>query len=255
MTESSADLYDPLEPGRTADGLSQPVEVDYSIPGDIVMIYPETSRPRIVVRTPSQRMDWVVALDSPQAENLGSAPSTIQYRGEFYEIAGFHPHGSAWEYHLNPWPPSEPNRRTIAYSREAELTRRQDEFAFQRLQKRARRIVVLLPFIGLLPREVQLELAERLPIDVYRATFWSCIGEIVFGTYIIFMGGIVSALLSLSEQRDVSLFPNLLGIPVSVWLTISPFIIVEALLRWQRLSRYGHISGNLLLELLWKIFR
>lgn len=253
MVDQAADRYDPVEPGRTADGLFAPSAIDYSIPGDLAMIYPAGSRPEVIIRTPTPREEWVVALDSIQAENLGQPPTTIQYRGAFYEIAAVYQHGSAHEYHLNPWPEGEIQRRVVVYSREAELARRVDELEFQRVQRRARLLGWLYPLLGFLPREVQVDLSNRWAIDPYSATWWNSLAEIAFAVYVFFMGGVVTWLLALTDAPEVAFVPNLLAVPASFWVSISPLILLDGLLRIRRLRRRGAVSGNLLLEGIWKI--
>lgn len=105
------DTYDPV---AADDQRLQPVEIDYSIPGDLVLIFGPGPRPGVVVRTPSLRPDWIPALDADAPEAPPGAAATIEYRGTAYEISDLRRHGSAFEYHLNPWPAGELMRQSLS---------------------------------------------------------------------------------------------------------------------------------------------
>jgi hypothetical protein len=255
MNDEAADLYDPMRE-TSAPSMPTPSELDYSIPGDLVMLYPDGTRPRIVVRTPAPREDWIAAPSRIAWEQPEGVPTTIEYRGEFYEISDVRRAGSAIEYHLDPWPEGELHRRVVAYSRNAELVRRSQQAGFARSARRARWMQPLYPLIGFLPHDVQLAIAERYPINIVNATLWSCAAETLFALYYLFVGGVLSALGSIIDGRDVTYVPaKLLGLPASFWIVMSPLLLLEAFLRWREVANRGKIYGNFLMELVSRFVR
>ena len=155
------------------------------------------------------------------------------------------------EYHLEPWPEGELHRKIVTYSGGRVLDQRSQEAAFRRSLITARRMRALYPFIGLLPGEIQLAIARRYPIDLIAAVRWSCIAQTAFALYYLFAGGLLGALASVVESRDVSYVPRqLLGLPAGFWITIAPLLLADAFLRWRALARRGIVLGNLLLEFL-----
>jgi hypothetical protein len=252
MSTPPQDLYDPLE--QQVRELLDPVEMDYSVPGDLVMILPAGSEPAIVVRTPRLREDWVPWPDALNIETPAGTPTTIQYRGQFFGISAVRRRGSAVEYHLDPWPEGELHRRIIPYSRDAVLDGHAREAGFRASIRTARKLRVLYPLLGLLPSELQMAVARRYPVDLIAAVKWSCVAEMLFGIYYLFGGGVLGALGSLVGDHDVSYVPRtLLGFPPAFWVAMAPLFLADAIVRWRALARQGRVFGNLLIEALAKL--
>jgi hypothetical protein len=252
MTQT-ADRYDPLAEAQPAISCPTP-DRDHSIPGDLVLIYPEGSSPRLVVRTPVVRDEWGVPEEADEPFARPTAPPVaIQYRGEFYRVSSLGSHGSAVEYRLDPWPDGEILRRTVSYSRNSEIRRRSSQHEFAHALRIARLLVPLYPVIGLLPAELQLSLAARWPIAVDRATLAGAVVETLAGGYLLFFGTVVAAIGGMVGTEDAGLPARILGLPSTVWLALAPVLLASGVWRWWRHHSAGHISGMLVLEALMRL--
>ncbi|MEI7632796.1 MAG: hypothetical protein WCK47_00775 [bacterium] len=253
MTEN-ADRYDPL---RDSTDRFEPLpdHIDYSIPGDLVMIYPGDTRPKIVVRTRREKADWIPVPEHPSENTVGRMPTAIEYGGHFWEIIRIQPHGSSIEYHLAPWREGEIHRRVISYSRKAEMSRQLNQADYARFVSRVRRLRLLYPLIGLLPNGAQVALAERWGIDPGAATLWSCAFEALVAVYFIFFGFVVAAIGAFVTPDSAAHYvpERLLGLPGFFWTAIAPLLLLEAIVRWRLLATRGRFHGNCLLEFIWKI--
>ncbi|MBX7245042.1 MAG: hypothetical protein K1X53_06065 [Candidatus Sumerlaeaceae bacterium] len=244
--QQTADLYDPL---GCAD---PPDELDYSIPGDIVQIFKgEEGIERAVIRTRNPRPDWVCANPDPMAPDAGRVATTIDYRGQFFQISDVQNQGVTTEYILEPWPEGEIHRRVETYSRGAELYRRSYEVGFSQALVKARFLTVFYPIIGMLPRGVLAALVQRIPINIDTAVFWNCILEASVGIFFLFVGRFVRGIANLAGSEG-PLGNNVLGVSLWLWVTIAPLLLIDALIRYRMLRRTGQIYGNLLLELIWR---
>lgn len=248
---SDRDLYDPLE---QAPRLPDPLQYDTSVPGDAVLIYAEGARPEVVIRTPAERDDWI-AIPPPESwANPKGAPTTIDYRGKFYEIIDIERHGSYFEYWLAPWPEGTLLNKVVNYGAEAERIRR-GNIAFDRRRQREGRIMQLLsPVIGLLPGFVQVRAAYRfnLPLDVLAIS--SCALEALFAVYLIFVGVVLNFVASHVEGHHVSYLPSrILWISSDIWTSLAPFILIESWVRWRLFMKSGRVRGTLPLELLGRL--
>lgn len=248
-TRSEGDRYDPLHWPALGQGTP-----DYSIPGDVILMEVGSDGvERIRLRTRRPRVEWVPRKLSDQDRGDGRAPVTIQYRGRFYEVVDRQDSGRVTEYSLAPWPEGEVLRRVVTLSRQAVLEeiRTQDELRKYRLWERWLRI--LYPLIGLLPGEAQSTIAGRLPIDLYRCMTWSCLAEVALGVYLLFLGGLLGTLQGLTGNDGSFLPRTILLIPAEVWVGVSPYFVVEGLLRWRHTHR-GGLFGFLPFEVLWRLF-
>ena len=247
MASLPQDLYDPLE--QRAQDLPHPTELDYSIPGDLVMILPAGAYPAVLVRTPALREDWIPWPDPLNIETPSGVPTTLQYRGKFYGISKVRSRGTAVEYHLVPWPEGEIHRRVITYSRGAVLEQRSRDSAFRACLRTAKRLRLLYPLLGLLPSEIQLAIARRYPVNLAAAVRWSCAAETALSVYDLFAGAVLGALGSLVGSQNTPYVPQtLLGLPSMFWIAAAPLLIADACARWRMLSSQGRVLGNLLLE-------
>jgi hypothetical protein len=248
MTDN-ADRYDPLAGAEPEAWLAIPEpDRDYSIPGDLVLIYPEGVSPRLIVRTPRVRADWGAAQDRDPWDEPAAPAVAIEYRGEFYRVSSVGEHGSAVEYRLDSWPEGEALRRTETYSRSSEIRRRLSEDHFAAALRIARLLTPLYPVIGMLPAEMQIGLAARMPIAIGRAVVASAVLETAVGGYMLFFGTVVRWIGDLVGADDVLLPSRLLGLPSSVWVALAPLLLMSGLWRLYRFHAAGAISGNLLLE-------
>jgi hypothetical protein len=141
----------------------------------------------------------------------------------------------------------------VTLSRQSVLDemRTQDELRKDRLWER--RLRILYPLIGLLPAEAQSTLAERFPVDLYRCMTWSCLAEVLLGGYLLFFGGLLGTLQSLTGNEGSFLPQTILLIPAKVWVGVSPYFVVEGFIRWRHAHR-GGLLGFLPFEVVWKVF-
>ncbi|MGC8741125.1 MAG: hypothetical protein ACP5UB_06670 [Candidatus Sumerlaeaceae bacterium] len=125
--EAPADRYDPIvwhEPPHAWRF------ADVSIPGDLVIGYGQPYRPELRIRTTELKKEWTPLRDAfiSGVTVQRGVPTTVIYRENFYAVTGIRRVApNEFEYILEPWPSDEPVRHTYAYSREAELTRRNQQ--------------------------------------------------------------------------------------------------------------------------------
>jgi hypothetical protein len=251
MAVESQDLYDPLQTGPR---LPDPVEYDTSIAGDQVLIYAEGSRPSVIIRTPRKRESWIAAASEYGWGQPEGIPTTIDYRGQFYEIYEVEKRGSYYEYYLAPLGPGQLTAVVISYSAEAERLRRRQG----RIRRRARWIGnamrLFAPLIGFLPGDLQTRYSFRFAIPLEFLNTTSCVVEALFALYLIVAGGVLRFISSLVENRQVLYLPSrILGLPSQWWFTVAPLIIVGSIWRWRRYQASGRPRGLLIFELLAKI--
>ncbi len=248
------DPYDPLD-GVAAPQAEAPDELDYSIPGDLALVYLDRSLGgdparirRLVVRTPSLRPDWYSEDCVDPYSPPRSAPPAIAYGGTLFEVVGIHRRGSAVEYHMEPWPESQLLRRTVVYSREAELARRSEEKDFARAMLIARWMVPVYPLLGLLPRDVQADVARRWPVSMGHAALASCVltgmAAVLIGFSAVVLGPIAALV---GAEGEPGIGGGLVG------ALLAAILALDALVRWNALHRRRRILGFLPLEALWRL--
>jgi hypothetical protein len=246
-----SDLYDPIE---QQPRLPDPEDMDTSVPGDAVLLYAEGARPEVVIRTPREREDWI-AIPPPESwANPKGAPTTIDYRGKFYEIIDIERHGSFYEYWLMPWPEGTPLNHVINYGPESERLRH-EKAEFERKRRRQGWFVGWLsPVIGLLPGFIQVRAAYRFNLQLDVLTTSSCALEGLFAVYLLFVGVVLNFVASHVEGTPVSYLPShILWISSSVWTSLAPFLLLESWIRWRMFQRSGRVHGTLPLELLGRL--
>jgi hypothetical protein len=254
MSTEPSDRYDPvaMEGAAARPG---PVEIDYSIPGDTIIIdagEDTENGSRLTIRSWKGHADWVALTEWGTGSEPGRAPTAVQYRGVLYEITSARTgENGGGEYRLRPWPAHEPSPSIYAYSREAELTRWARDRQLDALAARARRLLPLYPLMGFLPGEMQKRIAGRWPVDIQTATRASAALAALFGVYLAFFGGVLGVLGALTQTTTPLSPDGLLGLSGAMWALLSPYFMVSGAVRWLR-AGHGRVSGDPLLELLWR---
>lgn len=242
------DPYDSLNDGTPDE--PKPVEVDYSIPGDLVLFFGEECESRVVIRTTKEKEEWISAMNSDPWQDLPKrAPTAVDFRGSLYQISRISKHGSAIEYHLVPWPEYEILRRTVVYSREAVLRDIADQARAKRAHMIASIIKPLFPLIGLLPSDAQYAIAEHIPINVHATIGWSIVAEAFGSIAFMYICIVLNTVGSIVQGQSVSYLPDkILGIDQNVWLALCPFLLLDAVVRWRKLATRGEALGVLAFE-------